>query len=260
MGTTLGRMALLSGILGVLTWRAAAFGRPSSLVSIPDDLRLPFAALGLVFLTSGVWARRARIDRHTAVFLVYGLGGGIHWGGAVGSSGAILDWVLFYAYLGPTALADAALLHLSLIYPRGPGLGGLARSALYAPAGIALAGATPVAAWPVGVREVVAGLVLLVANLYSLAAGLLFVWRALTLDRATRRAARLSLIAGSMVAGGGAALLGAAGALPGQPEAWNLALGVIPVCLAVALVTRTSRPDLPGTNAVPAVAARPHGH
>ncbi len=87
------------------------------------------------------------------------------------------------------------------------------------------------------------GLVLLVANLLSLTAGMVFLFRLFTVDRATRRAARLPLIVTGMVTGSVVALLGAGGALPGVPEAWNLALGAVPVALAVALVFQsTARP------------------
>jgi len=38
------------------------------------------------------------------------------------------------------------------------------------------------------------------------------------------------------------ALLGAVGALPGGPEAWNLALGIIPITLGIALVSQSVKP------------------
>jgi hypothetical protein len=111
---------------------------------------------------------------------------------------------------------------------------------LYAPAAVALLLA-PIAAFAprTAALESSVGLVLLVANLFSISAGIVFLVRWFTADDATRRAAGLSLIVTGMVSGSVLALLGAGGLLPGVPEAWNLALGVVPIALAVALVSQS---------------------
>lgn len=221
---------------GVLLWRVAAYYAPSSFVAIPDGLHLPLALLGVLFLVSGVWAWWARPNRWTAVFLLYGLCLGIHWGGAIGVGDASLEMGLFWVYLAVTALGDAALLNLALIYPHGGLLAPKWKVALYAPAAIALLLAPIAALTPPKTLGPAVGLVLLIANLLSLTAGIIFLVRLFTVDAATRRAARLPLIVTGMVFGSVLALLGAGGVLPGVPETWNLALGTVPVTLAVALV------------------------
>lgn len=172
---------------GVLLWRGAAYLWPSSLVSVPGSLRLPFALLGLLFLVCGVAAWLMRPSRWTAVFLLYGLGGGVHWGGAIGAPHAGLELSLFFAYLGLTALGDAALLHLALIYPGGGALARGLRVALYAPAALAVLLAPLAGVVPETILETIAGLLLLIANLCSLAAGLVLLGRLLQIDPATRR-------------------------------------------------------------------------
>jgi hypothetical protein len=246
-----------ASVSGVLLWRVVAYYAPSSLVAIPDGLHLPLALLGVFFLASGVWAWWARPNRWTAVFLIYGVCLGIHWGGAVGVGDASLEMGVFWVYLAFTALGDAALLNLALIYPHGKHLAPKWKVALYAPAATALLLAPIAVLTPPKTLEPGAGLVLLVANLLSLTGGIVFLVRLFTVDGATRRAARLPLIVTGLVSGSVVALLGAGGVLPGVPEAWNLALGAVPVALAVALVFQSlgsPRDDLsatsPGSTAV----------
>ncbi len=162
---------VVAAATGVLLWRAAAFTWPSALVDIPHGLRLPLALLGVVFLASGVGAWWARPGRWTVLFLVYGLCGGVHWGGAIGAANPGLGTSLFFVYLAITALGDAALLHLALVYPHAGPLARTWRVALYAPAGFGLV-LVPVAGFaPPTVLEPVAGVVLLAANLFSLLGG-----------------------------------------------------------------------------------------
>ena len=227
-----------ASVSGVLLWRLAAYYSPSSFVTIPDGLRLPFALLGVLFLLSSVWAWWARPSKWTAVFLLYGLGLGIHWGGALGVGDASVEMSLFWVYLAFTALGDAALLHLALIYPQGR-LKLKWLVALYAPPAVTVLLAPVAALTPRATLGPVVGLVLLVANLLSLTAGIAFLVRTFTVDAATRRAARLPLIVTGVFSGSVVALLGTAGVLPGIPEAWNLALGAVPIALAVALVSQS---------------------
>ena len=223
----------------VLLWRIAAYFSPSSFVAIPDGLQLPLALLGIVFLVTSLWAWWARPNRWTGIFLVYGLSLGIHWGGAIGVGNASLEVSLFWVYLAITALGDAALLNLALIYPHRRRLALKWHVALYAPAAIALLLAPFAGFAPRTTLASAAGLVLLVANLLSLTGGIVFLIRLFTVDGATRRAARLPLIVMGMVSGSVIALLGAGGLLPGVPEAWNLALGLVPIALAVALISES---------------------
>jgi hypothetical protein len=47
---------VLAGVAVVLLWRIAALVSPSSLLLIPEILRLPVCLLGVLFLVCGVWA------------------------------------------------------------------------------------------------------------------------------------------------------------------------------------------------------------
>ena len=223
-------------VCAVLLWRAAAYLSPGSFVTIPDGLHLPHALMGVSFLLAGVWAWSMRPNQWTDLFLLYGLSLGIHWGGAVGVTNASLEMSLFWVYLAFTALGDAALLHLALIYPHGKPMSSKWRVALYAPAAAALILAPATAFIPHSVIKPAIGLVLLIANLLSLSAGVLFLIRLFTVDGATRRAAHLPTIVAGMFSGSIIALLGAAKVLPGVPEAWNLTLVLVPITLAIALV------------------------
>lgn len=229
-------MALVGG---VLMWRVVAYYSPSSIVTIPDGLHLPLALLGVLFLVSSLWAWWVRPNHWTAIFLIYGLCLGIHWGGSVGVRYASLERSLFFIYLAFTAAGDAALLNLAFIYPRYRQISQAWRIALYAPAVVALLLALAGSLAPEATMTAAAGLILLIANLFSLAAGVLFLIHLFTVDGATRRAARLPMIVMSMVVGSVVALLGTGGILPGVPDAWNLALGVVPIALAVALVSES---------------------
>ncbi|HEY5552970.1 MAG TPA: hypothetical protein VIK52_13845 [Opitutaceae bacterium] len=195
--------------------------------------------MGALFLACGVLAWCLRPNRWTAIFLLYGFSGGIHWGGAVGAAHAATAMSLFFVYLSVTALGDAALLHLVLIYPKQRMLPKWVCTALYLPAAAAALLAATTAFAPKQLLEAAAGILLLVANLFSLAAGILFLVRFFTTERQVRLAARLPLIAAGVFVGSIVALLGASGLFPGEPESWNLALGVIPVTLAIALVSHS---------------------
>lgn len=67
----------------VLLFRTAAWLNPSSVVDIPQALRLPTAALGVLYLACSVWAWRSNPSALTRVFLMYGIGGAVHWGGTI---------------------------------------------------------------------------------------------------------------------------------------------------------------------------------
>ena len=69
---------------GVLVWRVLAYRDPSSVVIVPDELRLPMAALGMFFVICGLTAWLLRPGPATALFCVHGLGAGVHWGGSIG--------------------------------------------------------------------------------------------------------------------------------------------------------------------------------
>lgn len=234
------RRWLIVATTGVLLWRAAALRWPSSLVSIPDGLRLPIALLGVLFLLCGFVAWKLRPGRFTTLLLLYGVGAGVHWGGTIGVSNSGLELSLLFVYLGFSALAEAAFLHLALIYPIG---GSIARGGLivlYAPATIAWLVAAIAWAAPTTFLGGVSAVVLLTANLFSVLAAVVLLIRLVRADQTMRRAARLPLVVASVWTAGILAELGARSVLPGQPEAWNLLLGAIPICLVFALVSQTA--------------------
>lgn len=209
------------------------------MIAIPESLRLPTGLLGLLFLVCGAWALWHRPGRWTMIFLAYSLGGAIHWGGSIGSSGAGVERTLLLVYIACSALSEAALLHLALVYPGDRRLPVGVRAALYLPTAAALVLAAVASRVPRPVLESGLGLILLVAELFSLLAALAFVWHLVRSDAASRRAARLPLIVSALVLGGGSSLAAEAGLLPGSADAWNLAMGLVPLGLAAALATET---------------------
>ncbi len=236
------RFWILAAAAGVIFWRVVAYWSPSPFIATPDSLRLPFALLGLLFLACGVWTWLLQPDRFSHVFLVYSMGTAVHWGGAIGTSHRGPDLTLFFLYLGLSAVGSAALLHLACIYPRS---GSLARgwlAAFYAPAAAALMLAGPAGRAPEAVIGAAVGGVLIATEVLAIGAGVIFLWRLLTSDALTRRSARLTLIFLGLAAPFLVTLMAAGGFLPGEPEAWNLVLGVIPICLALALTA--ARPGL----------------
>ncbi len=235
-----GRRWVILATVAVLLWRAMALLWPSSLVSIPDSLRLPITLLGVLFLVCGAAAWRLRPGRFTVVLLLYGVGGGIHWGGTIGAAHAGIELSLLFVYLGFCALAEAAFLHLALIFPSGGSVARVVRVALYAPPAVAWLVAAIAGMVPQATLQIIGGLVLLIANLFSVLAAVVFVVRLVRADRAVRRAAHLPLVVATMWTGGVIAELGSRGLLFGQPQAWNLLLGAIPISLAIALVTHAS--------------------
>jgi hypothetical protein len=78
----------------------------------------------------------------------------------------------------------------------------------------------------------------MVANYAGILAGILFLVSLFRADFATRRATRLPLIVTCTVMSIVIATLGAEGILLKQSEAWNLVYGLVPISLAIALVSR----------------------
>ena len=231
------RIGVLAAVVMVMLWRAAALIWPSSLVTIPEAVRLPLALLGVLFLVCGVWAWWVRPGRWTAVFLVYGIGGGVHWGGTIDLTHAGLELSLLFVYLAFTAFGEAGLLHLALIFPSGRSLTRGKRLALYSVAALALLVAPIAGLLSKAILEPIAGLILVVANLFSLVAGVLFLVSLFRVDSATRRDASLPLIVTSMFGTFIVATLGTEGILLVESDAWNLVYGLVPISLAVVLVS-----------------------
>ncbi len=235
------RSWVVTAVAVVVLWRVATLAWPSSLVTIPDPIRLPIALLGVLFLICGVWTWWIRPGRWSAIFLVSALGSGVHWGGTIGSAYTGLELSLFFIYLAFTTLGEAGLLHLALIFPREKTLGPSTRIALYAVTALAALVAPLAGLLPKTILEPMVGLILMFANLVGLSAGLLFLVSLFRVDSATRRATRLPLIVTSMLVATIVATLGAEGILLQQSDAWNLVHGLFPISLAIALVSLPHR-------------------
>ena len=82
--------------VGVLIWRVLAYRDPAALVTIPDELRLPMAALGIFFAVCGLAAWMLRPGPATALFCLHGLCAGVHWGGSIGGESKGMELALFF--------------------------------------------------------------------------------------------------------------------------------------------------------------------
>ena len=100
-----------------LLFRTAAWLNPSSLVSIPESLALPTSGLGVLYLVCAVWVWRSG-SKLAGVFLAYGIGGCVHWGGTIASDSTALGTAFAVLYVAGSAVGDAAFLDLALRYPR----------------------------------------------------------------------------------------------------------------------------------------------
>ncbi|MCI0415005.1 hypothetical protein L0222_19705 [bacterium] len=229
-------ISVVAAVILELFWLVAALQWPSTFVEIPDILRLPMVLLGVLFLICGLATWYFRSNRWTGIFLLYCLGAGIHWGGAIGSHSMSTELALFFLFVSFTAMSDAALLHLALTFPSGRTLARSWKVAIYSPAALALILA-PAGFLPQATLKSLALLIMMVAYFLSIIAGLIFIVSLFRANPAIRRAAQLPLITLSMVFASIVALLGSGGILPGLSDAWNLAFGLIPISLALALIS-----------------------
>jgi len=219
-----------------LAFRAAAFLSPSRYIVIPETLALPLSLLGVVFLVSGVWAWRSNASSLTRVFLIYGLGGCVHWGGSIGAGTAGLESAFLFLYLAITAMGDAAFLDLAMRYPRARSRWGRRTMVLYLLATLTLIAVPTAPFLPTGLVGTAAGLIIGVAFAMSTVAGLVFLVKWFRATRAERRAYHLTPIAIALIVSSVLDLLADQGVMPGASEAWALSYAIIPVTLARALV------------------------
>ena len=225
----------------VLLFRSAAWLNPSSAVDIPQSLRLPTGALGVLYLVCGVWAWRSNPSALTRVFLMYGIGGAVHWGGTIAVESQGVETALLVFYMAATAMGDAAFLDLALRYPRALNRRRFPTVVLYLLAIVTLL-AVPVAPF-LRARIVEAGLgfVIAVAFMMAIAGGVVFIVQWFRATPAERREYSLTLIVGVLVVTSGIDLLADGGLLPGDPAAWSLMYGFEPLVLAWALTRRGAR-------------------
>ena len=193
------------------------------------------ACMGMLFLVCSLYAWFARPGEWTFIFILYGIGDGIHWGGSIGFSEPEIEQGLLLVYLAFSALASSALVHLSLIYPSGNFTNKLWCRIIYSPALLALFFAPFVSLVPDSVLQLVGGIIIILANLFSFIAMIVFIKSLFTVDAEVRRASHLTMIVVVGVSSLIIASLGSEGVLSGNPEAWNLIYAVLPVTFAFAL-------------------------
>jgi len=227
----------------VLLFRVAAWQSPSSYIVIPPSVALPLNALGAFFLACSVWAWARRPTDLTTVFLAYGVGMGVHWGGSIGTESERADIAFLSLYTAATALADGAFLELSLSLPRGTTSHVLRRTPFYIPAMLTLLFTPILPSLPRATVEGAIGLVIGLSFLMSIAAGVTFVMQWIRATPAARRTHHLTPIVGAIVLAGSLDLLGDSGILPGEPGFWKVTYGVVPMALAWAL----TGPPQPGS-------------
>lgn len=227
--------------LTVVLFRVTAWQSPSSYIVNSPAVALPLNALGAFFLACGVWAWVRRPTGLTTVFLAYGVGMGVHWGGSIGMDSERADIAVLSLYTAATALADGALLELSVSFRRGTPPPVVRRVAFYIPALLTLM-VTPIVPFlPRAIVGSAIGLVIGLSFLMSIAAGVAFGMHWLRATPAERRTQDLTPIVGAIVVAGSLDLLGDSGILPGEPGLWKMTYGAVPVALAWALTRPRQR-------------------
>lgn len=217
-----------------LNWRIAAFLSPSAFIDVDDAFRLPTALLGLLFLGCGLYAALRARNETARVFLLYCFGSAIHWGGSIAAPGNA-EIVLLSVYITLSTLADGALLHLALIFPRPLVSSAAAKAPPYIPTamGILLIPASVVASTTT--FQTWAGTTLMLASLLSIGAGVILIGQYIRQPAPRRRRLRLDIVVFCGLTSTALALAGSGGLISGQPDAWNLLFGVFPITLALAL-------------------------
>ena len=220
-----------------LLFRAAAWLNPSSLVAIPESMALPTNGLGVLYLACAVWVWRSR-SKLTGVFLAYGIGGCIHWGGTIAFDSTELGIAFAVFYVAGTAMGDSAFLDLALRYPRSLRRRGLRTMAFYLLAILAFI-AVPIAPFlPSEIVDNGLGAILLGSLAIAVAGGVVFIVKWFRASVAERREQALTAIVVVLVVTNVISLLADGGVLPGESAAWNLLFGLEPLILAWALTRR----------------------
>jgi amino acid transporter len=182
------------------------------------------------------------------VFLVYGIGGAVHWGGFPAGPGRDLEAALLSFYVAATAAGDGALLDLALRYPRASREGHVRAIAPYL-VGLLVLLAVPVAPFlPQPSLAALSSLGLLLAFGMSVAAGVVLLVKWFRTGREEPGAAGLAAIVAAVVASTVGDLVGETGLLPS--DACKLGYAVVPLTLAWAVTG--SRPRTPRSGAAAA--------
>jgi len=199
-------------------------------------MTLPLGAMGIVFLVCGVWVWRSKPSALTRVFLLTGIGGGIHWGGSIGAESTGVQLALITFYVSVTAMGDGAFLDLALRYPHDGSRPRSRTMAFYLLAILTFLAIPIVPFLPAKTAESVVGLAILVAFAMSILGGVVFVVKWFRATAGERRAQSLTAIVGVLILTSALDLLAENGVLPGIPEAWSLSYAATPVVLAWALM------------------------
>lgn len=220
-----------------LLFRAAAWLNPSSLVTIPESLALPTSGLGVLYLICAVWVWRSR-SKLAGVFLAYGIGGCVHWGGTIASDNEALGTAFAVFYVAGTAVGDAAFLDLALRYPRSLRRRVLRTMAPYLLAILAFI-AVPIAPFlPSEIVDSGLGVILMGSLAIAVAGGAVFIVKWFRASPAERREQALTAIVVVLIVTNVISLLADGGVLPGESAAWNLMFGLEPLILAWAITRR----------------------
>ncbi len=229
----------------VLLWRVSALVVPSTIIVVTPETRVWLTMLGIIFLGSGTLVFARRNDALARYFLIYCLGGAIHWGGAVGGP---YEVGFLLVYVAATYSGEVSLLALALAL--GTTSQERFRRWLHAPA-LAVIVLAPFGLWiERRVAAILAAVLLGVAAVLALLAGVVFLRKALQRDLDPRSRSAARVIAASLLTFTAIAALGRAGwlapnaALPS--DVYNLALAGIPLSLAFVLTRLPTAPELPG--------------
>lgn len=226
--------------LGVLAWRVAAWRFPHPADTDPEIVRLAMVPLGLWFLACGLWTWMKVRSYASLVFALYGIAGGIHWGGPVGLGPQPIQNVLLASYvLVGTALNQSLFLHLSLAFPLEPARARRIPTLIivYLPAILGAGLLVALVFLPSSQSLLGAFIVLIPAGvLYSFAGGAVWFARLMRSSRDVRRKERTGLVVAGLVAGWvpHALVEGGLVTIPNYGGLANLAMAVVPLVLAAA--------------------------
>jgi hypothetical protein len=249
-----------------LSWRTTALLFPSAVTDVDDAFRVALAVLGLLFLGCGLYVTLRVSNESAKAFLLYCFGSAIHWGGSVGVP-ANAEVLLLSVYIALSAVADGALLHLALVFPKPLVSSATPKAASYIPAALGIFLIPVSVAVSAGAFQTLAAATLMLASFLSIGAGVILIGQYIRHEPAQRRRFKLGIVVFCGLTSAALAVVGSSGLIAGQPNAWNLLFGVLPITLTLALTTNASRagqplcrgPDRAKTVKTDHSPRRPHG-
>lgn len=241
---TRARVGIQVGFIAALVtaWRVSAIVQPSTVIDIDPDLRVPLAVLGMLFLGCGIYTYLRVRNESSKALSVYCFGSAVHWGGSIAAPGDAAV-ILLAVYVVLSALADGALMHFALVFPRPLVRSPRAKASAYIPASIGIVLVPFSALVSPTTFTTMAGATLLLASTVSIVAGLVIIGQYLRLGPAERRLFGLDAVVFVGLGSTAIGLLGSSGLLPGRPDLWNLLLGILPFTLTAAVTRGASTVD-----------------